>query len=288
MSPNNQGALLMVASMVCFTLNDVFIKLTGGALPIGQLLTLRGAMASVLIFALAYALGGLRLDLGAKAWKLIIVRAVTEIATAYCFLNALLNMPIANVSAIMQALPLTVAFGAFLFFKDPIGWRRMAAILIGLVGVMLILRPGPGGFSIWSIYVVLAVLFVTGRDLITRKLPDHVPSMTVAVANTVNVFVFFALLSVTEDWQPMTAQLWFYVAGSTLFIIGGYYFSVRVMRVGEISFTAPFRYSSLLAALIFGWLVFSEWPDALTLLGASIVVAAGLFTIWREAQLRRG
>ncbi len=278
----------MIASMVCFTVNDTFIKLTGGALPIGQLLTLRGAMASVFVIALALALGGLRFDLGRAAWKLIVVRAVTEIATAYFFLNALLHMPLANVSAIMQALPLTVAFGAFLVFKDPVGWRRMSAILIGLVGVLLILRPGPEGFSIWSIYVVAAVLCVTARDLVTRLLPEHVPSMTVAVANTVNVFLFFGLLSLGETWQPVTAELWQYLIGSTIFIVGGYCFSVRVMRVGEISFIAPFRYTSLVAALILGFLVFGDWPDGITLLGAGIVVGAGLFTLWREAQLKAG
>ncbi len=278
----------MIASMVCFTVNDTFIKLTGGALPIGQLLTLRGAMASVFVIALALALGGLRFDLGRTAWKLIVVRAFTEIATAYFFLNALLHMPLANVSAIMQALPLTVAFGAFLVFKDPVGWRRMSAILIGLVGVLLILRPGPEGFSIWSIYVVAAVLCVTARDLVTRLLPEHVPSMTVAVANTVNVFLFFGLLSLGETWQPVTAELWQYLIGSTIFIVGGYYFSVRVMRVGEISFIAPFRYTSLVAALILGFLVFGDWPDGITLLGAGIVVGAGLFTLWREAQLKAG
>lgn len=288
MSPNVTGALLMMASMVCFTLNDAFIKLTGGALPIGQLMTVRGAMASVFIFGLAAILGGLRLDLGAQAWRLIVLRALTEIATAYFFLNALLNMPLANVSAIMQALPLTVAFGAFLIFKDPIGWRRLSAILVGLVGVMLILRPGPEGFSIWSFYVALAVLCVTGRDLVTRKLPAHVPSMTVAVANTVNVFVFFGLLSLGETWQPMTAPLWGYLIGSSVFIVGGYYFSVTVMRVGEISFIAPFRYTSLVTALILGLLVFGEWPDGVTLLGAAIVVGAGLFTLWREAQIKAG
>lgn len=278
----------MVASMVCFTVNDTFIKLTDGALPVGQLLTLRGAMASVLVIGLALVLGGLRFDLGRTAWKLIVVRAFTEIATAYFFLNALLHMPLANVSAIMQALPLTVAFGAFLVFKDPVGWRRMSAILIGLVGVLLILRPGPEGFSIWSIYVVLAVVCVTARDLVTRKLPDHVPSMTVAVANTVNVFLFFSLLSLGETWQPVTPALWQSLIGSTVFIVGGYYFSVRVMRVGEISFIAPFRYTSLVTALILGFVVFGDWPDGLTLLGAGIVVGAGLFTLWREAQLKAG
>lgn len=285
MSPNTHGALLMMASMLCFTVNDMFIKLTNGALPIGQLLTLRGVAASALIIILALALGGLRVDLGRRAWRLIALRAFFEIATAYFFLQALLNMPLANVTAIMQALPLTVALGAFIVFKDPIGWRRFSAIGIGLVGMLLIVRPGASGFSVWSLYVVVAVLCVTARDLITRRMPDHVPSMTVAVANTVNVALFFGILSLFEDWQPVTYDLGVSIAGSTVFIIGGYFFSVQVMRVGDISFVAPFRYTSLLVALILGWAVFGEWPDGVTFLGAAIVVAAGLFTLWRERQI---
>ncbi len=286
MSPNVVGALLMIASMVCFTINDTFIKLTNNLLPFGQLLTMRGFFASILIIALALALGGLKLNLGRAAWKLIALRAVAETMTAFFFLQALLNMPLANVTAIMQALPLTVALGAFIVFGDPIGWRRMSAILIGLIGMMLIVRPGAEGFSVWSLYVVIAVLCVTARDLITRKMPAHVPSLTVAVANTVNVGIFFGLYSLTEEWQPLTPDLWMYLAGSTVFIIGGYFFSVQVMRVGEISAIAPFRYSSLLSALVLGWAVFGDWPDVLTLVGAGIVVGAGLFTLWRERQVK--
>lgn len=286
LSPNTLGALLMIASMVSFTVNDAFIKLTNGAVPLGQLLTIRGLLAAAFFVPLALSLRGLKLNLGAQAWRLIALRAVAETATAYFFLTALLNMPLANVTAIMQALPLTVALGALVFFRDPIGWRRMLAILVGLVGVLIVLRPGPDGFSIWSIYVVIAVICVTARDLITRKMPKHVPSMTVAVANTINITLFFGLFSLTETWAPISPQLWGYIIGSAVFIIGGYLFSVQVMRVGEISFIAPFRYSGLIAALILGYFVFDEWPDGWTLVGAGIVVGAGLFTLWRERQSR--
>ena len=97
MSPNVTGALMMMAGMICFTFNDMFIKLTNGALPLGQLLTLRGILSSVVIIALGLALGGIKLRLGRKAWSLIALRAVAEMMTAYFFLNALFNMPLANV-----------------------------------------------------------------------------------------------------------------------------------------------------------------------------------------------
>jgi S-adenosylmethionine uptake transporter len=286
MSNNLVGALLMMASMFSFTVNDTFIKLTNGALPLSQLLTVRGVIATVLMVLLAMSLRGLRFSFGARGWRFIAMRSVTEIGAAYFFLTALLHMPLANVTAVLQVLPLTVTLGAFLVFQEPIGWRRMSAILVGFVGMLLMLRPGTDGFTIWSLYALVAVICVTARDLITRRMPSDVPSLTVATANSFMVAAFFTLSSFGVAWQPITMDLWWLIVGSALFIIGGYFFSVQTMRLGEISFVAPFRYTSLIAALILGWLVFGDFPDGWTLLGAGIVVAAGLFTLWREAQLR--
>lgn len=287
MSPNIQGALLMMASMACFTINDAFLKLTGGAVPLAQLLGIRGAMAAVLVLALALALGGLRLRLRPWDWGLIGLRSLTEIGAAYFFLTALFNMPIANVTAVLQALPLAVSLGAWLIFGEAFGWRRALAIAIGFVGVLLIVKPGMAGFSGWSIYALIAVMFVTGRDLITRKMPAHIPSLTVTLATTVAVGLAFGGVSLGQEWVPMDRQVWIYLLCSTAFVTCAYFFSVQVMRVGEITFIAPYRYTSLLWALLLGLFVFGEWPDALTILGAVIVVSAGLFTLWRETKVRQ-
>lgn len=287
MSPNIQGALLMMASMACFTINDAFLKLAGAAVPLAQLLGLRGGMAAILVLGLALLLGGLRLRLNLSDWGWIGLRCLTEIGAAYFFLTALFNMPLANVTAVLQALPLAVSLGAWLFFKEAFGWQRALAIGVGFVGVMLIVKPGMVGFSGWSLYALIAVLFVTARDLITRCIPAHVPSLTVTLATTIAIGLAFGLLSLWQDWVPMGAGEWTYLICSTVFVIGGYFFSVQVMRVGEITFIAPYRYTSLLFALLLGFFVFGEWPDALTMLGALIVVLAGLFTLWRETRAQR-
>lgn len=282
LSPNMTGAVLMMASMACFTLNDTFIKLTDGALPLMQLLFLRGFLASLMILGLARALGSMRFDVSRRDWALILTRSLAETAAAYFFLTALFNMPLANITAILQVLPLTVALGAALFFGEPLGWRRMVAILLGFLGVLLIVRPGPEGFSLWSIYALIAVLCVTLRDLATRKLTPGVPSMTVTLVSAVCVTLFAGAASTAVDWAPLTPRLAALVFGASVLVIGGYFFSVQVMRVGEITFIAPFRYTGLIWALILGWLVFGDWPTPLTLLGAGIVVATGLFTFYRE------
>ena len=276
----------MMASMAAFTLNDTLLKLTNGAVPLAQLLFLRGVLSSVLIYALARSLGALRFRVARRDWGLIVIRAAAEVGAAYFFVTALLNMPLANVTAVLQALPLTVAVGAALVFREPLGWRRMSAILIGFMGMLLIVRPGVDGFSLWSGYALMAVLCVTLRDLATRRLSVHVPSMTVTLASSLAVTVSFGLASTLTDWVPVTLPLAALIGAAAVFIIGGYFFSIRAMRVGEISFIAPFRYTGLVWALVLGWLVFGDWPTNLTLLGAGIVVATGLFTLYRERRVK--
>lgn len=283
-SANLRGAGLMTASMTAFTLNDMFVKLLGDHLPFFQFLLLRTIGASVLMLLIAYRAKAIRWPAQARDRWLIAVRSIAEMAAAYFFLTALIHMPIANVTAILQALPLTVALGAALFLGEDVGWRRFIAIGIGLVGVFLIVRPGPDGFSIYAIYGLLAVVAVTIRDLAARRLSPEVPSLTVALAAVVAILMFSAIGAVGTEWVPVRPVDWLWLTGSVITIIGGYLFSVSAMRFGEIGFVAPFRYSSLLVALIIGLLVFNEWPDHITLVGAAIVVATGLFTLWRERQ----
>lgn len=145
--------------------------------------------------------------------------------------------------------------------------------------------PLPEGFSLWSLYALVAVACVTVRDLVTRKLTPGVPSTTVTLVAAVTVMVFSGVASTTTQWVAITPRLAVLIAGASVFIIGGYFFSVRVMRVGEITFIAPFRYTGLIWALVLGWLVFGDWPTPLTLSGAAIVVAAGVFTLYRERKV---
>ncbi len=286
-SANIRGAALMTASMTAFTINDMFVKLLGDHLPFFQFLLLRTIGASILMLYLARRAGALVWPAKSKDRTLIAIRSLAELAAAYFFLTALINMPIANVTAILQALPLTVALGAALFLGENVGWRRFAAIGVGFAGVYLIVRPGADGFSIYAIYGLLAVAAVTIRDLAARQLSPEVPSLTVAVAAVLSILVFSAIGAAGTDWEPVRPIDWLWLAGSVISIIGGYLFSVSAMRSGEIGFVAQFRYTSLLVALIIGFTVFSEWPDAVTLLGAAIVVATGVFTLWRERASSR-
>lgn len=285
---NLKGALLMMASMAAFTLNDTFVKALAGEMPLFQLLFLRGVLTTFLVGLLAWRLGALSRRIPRRDWQLVGLRLVAEIGSAYFFLTALFNMPLANVTAILQSLPLVVTLSAALLFSEPLGWRRLSAILIGLCGVLLIVRPGTEGFTLYSVYALIAVGFVTIRDLCTRRLSAETPSMLVTFLTSGAVMVFFGLGSAMDSWVPVTAGAGIKILGASVMIFGGYLFSIMVMRVGEIAFVTPFRYTGLIWALILGWAVFGDWPAPVTLLGASIVVGSGIFMLYRERQLARG
>lgn len=273
--------------MACFTLNDALLKATGGAVPLFQLLALRGVFATLMIGGLAYSQGVFKIRVSARDWVLIGLRSLSEVAAAYFFVTALLNMPFANVTAILQMLPLTVTLGSAIIFRETVGWRRMIAIAVGFCGMLLIVRPGSEGFTVWSVYALIAVFFVTARDLSTRRLTSGVPSLIVTFSASLSVFVAAGAASFTNEWVAITTDLGFLIVGSSILIVGAYFFSVQVMRAGDVSFIAPFRYTGLIWALLLGFVVFGEWPSLLTLTGAAMIVATGVFTLYREQRMMR-
>ncbi len=208
-------------------------------------------------------------------------------AAAYFFVSALLNMPLANITAILQVLPLTVTLGSALLFREAVGWRRMLAILVGFCGMLLIVRPGPEGFTLWSVYALISVACVTCRDLSTRRLSPAVPSLLVTFSASLSVLVFSGIASLWTPWAPVSGGQLGALMIAALCIVGGYFLSVQVMRSGDLSFIAPFRSTGLVWALLLGWFVFGDWPTPLTLLGALVVVGMGLFTLYRERKLLR-
>ncbi|KMK68165.1 DMT family transporter [Puniceibacterium sp. IMCC21224] len=287
LSDNTRGALFMMCSMAAFTFGDTFLKATGGALPLGELLLLRGVIASTAILALTWWLGALRISFSRRDWALVALRSLAEVAAAWFFLTALFHMPLANVTALLQMMPLTVTLGSALVFREAVGWRRWIAIGVGFVGMLLVVRPGTEGFNLYTVYALISVFCVTVRDLATRRLSGAVPSLMVTLFGAVTVTGFAGLLALSEPWMPLTPPLAWFVLAAAVLVVGGYVCSVMVMRVGQVSFVAPFRYTGLLWALLLGWLVFGEWPRTLTLIGAVIIVATGVFTLWREATLAR-
>ena len=282
MSANIRASLYMMLSMSGFTINDLFIKSLDGDLPIGQIMAIRGIFLSVMITLIAVQQGVLK-RYTELFTPMVALRSAGETGATLLFLTALTILPFSTISAILQSLPLVVALGAALLLKETIGWRRWIAILIGFIGVLIIIRPGAEGFQPATILMILSVLFAAGRDLTTRCLPKELPSLLVSLATAVSIcLVGAALSSAQNNWQPVNGTQLGTLFIAACFLFFGYQFLVLAMRTGEIAYVVPYRYTSLLWAIAGGYLVFSEVPDRYTLIGSAIVVATGLFTLYRE------
>lgn len=283
LTDNMKGAAFMSASMAGFAFNDAFIKLAATEASIYQAIFIRGCFATLLIGAFAWYHGAFRTRLERRDAKLIAWRSLWEALATVCFLTALVHMPLANVTAILQALPLTVTLAAAVFLGEAFGWRRGLAILVGFLGVLLIVQPGATGFNIYAVLALAAVICVTARDLIVRKLSSSVPSLLVAFITAVVITCAGGAISLVQgNWIPIDWTEIRLLAYAALFIFGGYFYSVAAMRVGEVASVTPFRYTIMIWAILLGWWNWGDVPDPLTWVGILIVVAAGLFTIWRE------
>ena len=272
----------MVASMVCFAANDAIIKSLGGVLPAFQTLAVRGGVV-VLLLALLVMRSGWRVhELGCRDRMILALRALSEVGAAFFIVTALFNMELANMTAILQLLPLTIPLAAFLFLGEPLGWRRISAIVIGFLGMLLIVKPGSDGFNVYSLFCLAAVVCVTIRDLTARSLGAKLSSQEMSLFAAFGVFVAASLATVFEPWVPITLVAWVALLGSAVAIFFGYIVSVMAIRTGDVSFTAQFRYVGLIAALILGYVFFAEWPDAFALIGAGVIVGTGAFTIFRQ------
>jgi drug/metabolite transporter (DMT)-like permease len=287
LSDNLKGAALMTAAMVAFTVNDTFMKAATVDLPVFQAIVLRGMMTTLALLVIGWRAGSLTLALAPADRLWLGLRTFGEVAGTFAFLIALRHMPLANLSAILQFLPLAVTLAAAALLREPVGWRRMTAIMVGFVGVMLIVRPGTGGFDRWSVLGLLTVACVVIRDLATRKISSGLPSATVAFLAALSVTIGALAVLPFIELAPVGVASFLKVAGAAAFLIVGYLTVVMTMRVGDISLVAPFRYTSLVAAILLGWAVFGEFPDRLTLIGSAIVVATGIYMFHRERLLAR-
>lgn len=285
---NLRGAILMVLAMLGFAIEDSIIKQMGTALPVGQILVLLGIGGSVVFAGVVLAQHRALFERAMLAGP-VLARGVGEIFGTICFVSAIVFTPLSTASAILQATPLVVTLGAALFLSESVGWRRWAAIAVGFIGVLMIIRPGLEGFSPLSLFAVGGVLGLALRDIATRKTSANLSTMQLSFLGfLVLIPAGLVLLAITgQRFAPMDTRLILLVLGAISIGVFAYYGIVAAMRVGEISFVSPFRYSRLIFAMIIGVVFFGERPDALTLLGSAIIVASGIYTVLRERKQRR-
>lgn len=287
LSDTLKGAVLMLGAMAGFVFNDAFMRVVLEDLPLPQSVFLRGLMLTLILAFLAWHRGVLWFKAAPRDRWRIRLRSVAETVGTFFFLSALQRLPFANISAIMQVIPLAVTLGAAVFLGAPIGWRRIGAILVGFAGVLLVVRPGTDGFNAASLLVLCVVGIVVVRDLASRVLSADIPSVTVSLHASVMLAVVNGVILFGQEWVAVSLWQWACLLGAASVLTVGYICSVAAMRVGDIATIAPIRYTALLWSILIGYLFFAETPDGWTLVGSAIIVAMGVFSFYRERKLVR-
>ncbi len=281
MTPNLRGSLIMVLSMALFAMEDMFLKWLTVALPIGQILLVSGFFGMA-FFAIVARAQGLRTFTRAALHPAVWLRNLGEVVGTLAYLTALASVPLATVSAVLQAMPLAVTLGAALFMGERVGWRRWLAIIIGFTGVLIVIRPGSDSFTPAAMWVTLAVAALALRDLASRRIPASSTDAQVSTWGLAAVALLGAgLLTGQTAIIPTTLQT-LQLTGMLVFGTLGYWAITAATRTGDVSVVSPFRYIRLVFAVLIGTLIFAETPDTYTLIGSAIIVGSGLYAFMRQ------
>lgn len=271
------GAAWMVLAMAFFAIEDVFVKTLSDVLPIGQILIIFGLGGSFVFAALALRRGEPLMSADVIS-RPMCIRVVFEITGRLFYILAITLTPLSSATVILQATPIVVVAGAAIVFGEAVGWRRWAAIVIGLIGVVVIVRPGTDSFSLLSIFAVIATLGFAGRDLASRAAPAALSTAILGLYGFLAVIVAGAAYSLWDEtpFAAVDTPAALYLFGAVILGAAAYGSLMKAMRTGDVSAVTPFRYSRLLFGVGFGVVLFNEAFDLNMLIGCVLIVVSGL------------
>ena len=279
-----RGILCMVGGAALLTLNDAIIKWMTADFPVGEALFLRALFTAPPIALLAWQAGGRRAleihDIRGQA-----LRAALVVGSAFLFVTGLTLLPLADAVSIAFAGPLFLTALAVPFLGEHVGWRRWAAVIVGFVGVLVMLRPGEDGINWYALFPLGAALVGAGRDIVTRRLAGTESSVAMLAVTTAAVGLA-GLTTSPFGWRmPDLADLGIFALSGTV-LCGAHYLLIETFRHAEASLVAPFRYSSVAWAMLFGFIAWGDLPDRWILVGVVLVIGSGLYILRRETRRR--
>lgn len=292
MSPVARGAALtaiaaMIGSTLFYLLGDTAVKLATETIPVPQIIVIRGVTTVLLVAATAAVAGVLRYWRGMFSGP-VLARGGFDAATTLMIANALAHMRIADATAVFNAAPVAGTLMAILFLKERVDGLRWTAILLGFAGVLLVLRPDPSGFDIYSLLAVGAMFTIAAREVVTRRIAPEVPSLIVTLWSALTATMAGVVASfATGDWVPLAYREFGIILLSALFLFGAYHTSVVSLRLGEVSLVGPFRYIIIVWGLVVGYLVWDDVPGVAELSGMGLITVAGLAVFRRELARSR-
>jgi drug/metabolite transporter (DMT)-like permease len=279
----------MVAAMAAFAVEDALIKRAAREVPIGQVLVVFG-LGGALAFAAWVRQDGAALLHPDALSRPMLLRALFELVGRLFYFVAVALTPLSAATAILQATPLLVVLGASRLFGERIGWRRWCAVIVGLLGVLIVLRPAASDFSALSMLAVIGVIGFAGRDLASRAAPRSLGTRHLGFSGFLTIVLAGALYAVWDGRALVRPgpSAWACLAGAVAVGVFGYAALMKAMRTGDVATVTPFRYTRLFFGIGLGMAVFEERIDAPMMLGCAIIVAAGMLVAWHgRVKVRR-
>ena len=283
---NLKAALLVAIAMSMITTNDAIVKHISQVFTISQIMFLRGALICI-IFAVV--MRARRQPVFSRytlhRWNLL--RGLFELGATLMFLTGLSLLPIAVATTLVFASPIFLAFLAGLILKENVGLDRWLVILVGFGGLMLITNPFSDDTSWAMIFPVICAVFVALRDIAIRYVPADIPSSQVAFTNAWIVMIGGGIYSLIQGWGDADPIWYLWLFGVAAALYCGYLLLIMGSRLGELSFIGPFKYISILIALIYGYLIWGDKPTFNMLAGALIIVVSGIILLSTEKRRNR-
>lgn len=286
MTDNLRGIIAVLVASAAFVLNDAFVKLVSAELPSGEIIVVRGVLATAMLAAGVAVFGAAR-PLAILLEPMMLLRLASAAGATVFIVVSLRHLPLATVVTVLQVTPLAVTAGAAIIYRERVGVPRWLATLAGFLGVVLIVRPG-SGFGAAAALALAALVFTTTRDLTTRGLHHDIPSIFVAAASAAAIMLAGVLVvPFDEPWRMPSGPAWGLMTLSAACLFVANTAIIMAMRKGEMSVIAPFRYASVPLSIGLGYWLWGDMPDAIAFLGIGLVLAAGLYTLHRERLGRR-
>jgi len=279
-----RSIVLMVSASGFLTANDAIVKWLAQSYPVGQVMSVRGVLVIGIVVTWAWARHR-RAELRVSNWRLQLTRGGLMAVSTFLFVTALALMPIADAVAIAFAGPILATTLAALLLKEPVGWRRWTAVAIGFTGVVVMVRPTPDLVRIVAIVPLLAALFGAFRDVVTRKMGTGGESTLAILVVSTAVVTFAGVLTAPWGWSALELEDLALFAASALLVGLAQGLMIESLRLGEVGLVGPFKYTSLVWAVLLGLLVWGDLPGPWTWTGAALVVGSGLY-IWHRELVR--
>ena len=277
-----KGAALMVAGVFCMASMDVMAKTLGHSIPVAQIVWLR-FVSQALVVGAGLLIARRALFTSAHT-KLHMLRGLATTFSSYMFFLGIIYLPLADATALIQLGPVMVTLGAVLVLGETIGRRRILGIAAAFLGAMLIIRPGSSVMSPASIFPILGAIGFTVYALATRFVRSDGPWTALFLQGVFGTI--FSSVMVPFFWQPISLAEIPIVAALIGFGILGHLLMIRAFAAAPAGDIAPYGYAGLLFAVIFGLVLFGETPDGFTLLGAVVIVTAGIYVWYRERLIQ--